>query len=703
MTTRSGKSFRGRITDNQFEELFIRMVEQVESLNVRVSNIEAQISQPSSSSTNNEQDENPEANEDKSQEKLPAKTIAPVPFPTAQQTPNWVRDILQSTQGRHNTFDDITKRVKIEVPDFEGKVNPTEFADWLSSIEEYFDWYDMDDDRRVKFAKMKLVGLAKIWWMGVEGDLRRMGSPPIGTWQEMKAKLREKYMPTNYYDKLYEQAINLKQGNLSVAESMQKFDELKTRSQLLEDPRQTLARFKSGLRSDIRRELLRQPIYGLEQAFQVSLDLEEYLGSFKRLDINRSSRVVTNQPSKQPMKAKVPVPNASELRGKGNQCFKCGQPGHMAYNCPKRNLHLDVEHHEELDQQREEDEDNFNYGVYNPDDLEEDEVDTSLSAVVRRILSIPKDEKEDWKRTSIFQMLVRCENQAQKLIIDGGSSMNVVSASMAGRLKLPIEPHPHPYKVAWIDSTSIPVTQRCLVSFSCGVYNDSIWCDVIPMKVTHLLLGRPWLYDRDVFHCGRENTYSFMFKGRKVVLKPMTVAEMDKYKVEKPSKVSNNPQKSLHILTKKNFERENLVPEEFPSELPPLRNIQHAIDFVPGAQLPNLPAYHMNPSEHAELKRQVEELLSKGFIRESLSPCAVPALLTPKKDGSWRMCVDSRAINKITIQYRFPIPRFDDMLDMMAGSCIFSKLDLKSGYHQIRLRPGDEWKTAFKTKDGLYE
>jgi hypothetical protein len=133
-------------------------------------------------------------------------------------------------------------------------------------------------------------------------------------------------------------------------------------------------------------------------------------------------------------------------------------------------------------------------------------------------------------------------------------------------------------------------------------------------------------------------------------------------------------------------EYEDVFPEETPHGLPPIRGIEHQIDFVPSATIPNRPAYRSNPEETKELQWQVSELLERGHVRESMSPCAVPVLLVPKKDGTWRMCVDCRAINNITVNYRHPIPRLDDMLDELHGSRIFSKIDLNSGYHQIRIK-----------------
>ena len=150
-------------------------------------------------------------------------------------------------------------------------------------------------------------------------------------------------------------------------------------------------------------------------------------------------------------------------------------------------------------------------------------------------------------------------------------------------------------------------------------------------------------------------------------------------------------------------EFQDVFPDELPHGLPPLRGIEHRIDLIPGAPLPNRAAYRTNPEETKEIERQIQDLRDKGYIRESLSPCAVPVILVPKSDATLRMCMDCRPINSITVRYRHPIPRLDDMLDELSGATIFSKIDLRSGYHQIRMSVGDEWKTTFKTKLGLYE
>ena len=151
----------------------------------------------------------------------------------------------------------------------------------------------------------------------------------------------------------------------------------------------------------------------------------------------------------------------------------------------------------------------------------------------------------------------------------------------------------------------------------------------------------------------------------------------------------------------RNFE--DIIVDDLPSELPLVRKISHHMDFIPGMSLPNKATYKMTPQENEEIRKQVQGLLDKGLIRESLSPCAVPTILTPKKDGKWRMCIDSRAINRITIRYRFPLPWIENLLDCINGSKYFSKIDLKSGYRKIQIKEGDEWKTTFKTNEGLYE
>ena len=124
----------------------------------------------------------------------------------------------------------------------------------------------------------------------------------------------------------------------------------------------------------------------------------------------------------------------------------------------------------------------------------------------------------------------------------------------------------------------------------------------------------------------------------------------------------------------------NVFPDEIP-ELPPSRDMDFTIDLIPGAGLVSMAPYQMAPAELSELKKQIEDLLEKKFIRPSASPWGMPVLLVKKKDGSSRLCVDYRQLNKLTIKNKYPLPRIDDLLDQLRGAVVFSKIDLRSGYH----------------------
>ncbi|XP_072076679.1 uncharacterized protein [Arachis hypogaea] len=419
---------------------------------------------------------------------------------------------------------------------------------------------------------------------------------------------------------------------------------------------------------------------------------------------------------------KTHTPNSTSkppARHRDITCFMCRGLGRYASECPnKRTMVIKAN-----DIFSESDNSNRYEDMPHADDAtdNEDIVEYAVSGktlITRRILNVQAKDDSLEQRENIFHTKVLLGGKVGLMIIDAGSHTNVASSTLITKLGLKCTKHPNPYKLEWLsDVGELKVMKQACIQFSIGRYSDEVLCDVVPMQACHLLLGRPWQYDRKVVHDGFTNQYSFTYLRKKITLAPLTPKEvyLEQPSIHKSTKESLGCEKIKKQEGKERALRDetafisllqefgDVFPDEMLSGLPPLRGIEHQIDFVPGSSIPNRPAYRTNPEETKELQRQVEDLLAKGFVRESMSLCAVPVLLVPKNDGSWKICVDCRAVNKITVKYRHPTPRLDDMLDELHGSVIFTKIDLRSGYHQIRMKLCDEWKIGFKTKYGLYE
>ncbi|XP_070034692.1 uncharacterized protein [Nicotiana tomentosiformis] len=505
--------------------------------------------------------------------------------------------------------------VKVDVPDFDGKAQGDAFMEWLLTVERIFEFKNYSEEKKVKITAIKFKGYASLWWDNLKQEREREGRDKIRTWERMKRELRRHFLPDT-------RAI-----------------------------------------SDVIRL---QPYWTFNDVRKLAINIEQQQKEPKKLYSKKdyyNHGSISGSGGNSKVIHKGNSSNSSskddEMKPQGDitrrRCFKCQGFGHVQDDCPNRKAVMlvdeeDNSNHEDnppIEEVNEEDED-----VY----VEPDEGDM---LVFQSILNIEHEDEESLQREDLFHTRCTSHGKVCPVIIDGGSCTNVVSKDIVTKFSLETE-----------------------------IYKDHIWCDVVKMDACHLLLGRPWQYDKRAFHDRYCNTYSFIIDGRKIVLTPLHPKELSKRAktmsdmlmnrsqiighinkgeplyIEISMEDSQDEEHELDTRAKKLLAKfDDMISEDVSLELPPMHDIQYQIDLIPGASFPNKETYMMNPTQQDKLQRQVEELLERGLILESLSPYVVPALLVPKKNGTWRMRVESRAINTITIKYLFPIPRLDDLFD----------------------------------------
>jgi hypothetical protein len=306
------------------------------------------------------------------------------------------------------------------------------------------------------------------------------------------------------------------------------------------------------------------------------------------------------------------------------------------------------------------------------------------------------------------------------VLIDSGSTHNFIHCKLAKDLNCFVYPAPE-FQVMVADGGTINCSGKCNnINLTMGEYVMNSPMIAIPMGGADVVLGIQWLQSLGTVAFNFQELFmKFLLEGKEIELRGIT---------GKPGKVisSNGMKKllkkghqgiiekicSLDVQTSKLsipqdlqriIDKHSKVFEDIPKGLPPTRNHDHEIHLIPGSVTPNIRPYRYPYAQKSEIKCMVEEIIEAGIIRPSQSSYSAPVVMVFKKDSSWRMCPDYRELNKITIKDKFPIPVIDELLDELHGAIYFTKLDLRSGYHQIRMKEEDIPKTTFRTHEGHYE
>ncbi|XP_057775173.1 uncharacterized protein LOC130994159 [Salvia miltiorrhiza] len=308
------------------------------------------------------------------------------------------------------------------------------------------------------------------------------------------------------------------------------------------------------------------------------------------------------------------------------------------------------------------------------------------------------------------------------VLFDTGASHSFISYACVDTFELNVEQDKNEMGVMTPLGKGITTKHTCHnLDFELGPLKMTAKClHLMPMWDVDIILGMDWLTENyATIRCemreicfqppGKEPTCFYGMEKQKrkthVVLSAMQIVKLlrDRENVAYMVYLNKEVKSEISIGDVPVVREYNDVfPEALPG-LPPDRQVEFTIDLEPGATPISKAPYRMAPKELQGLKIQLQELLDLGFIRPSVSPWGAPVLFVKKKDGTLRMCIDYRELNKLTLKNKYPLPRIDDLFDQLKGASVFLKMDLRSGYHQLKIRRDDVPKTAFRTRYGHYE
>ncbi|KAH0694961.1 hypothetical protein KY285_022058 [Solanum tuberosum] len=420
----------------------------------------------------------------------------------------------------------------------------------------------------------------------------------------------------------------------------------------------------------------------------------------------QSSGSVARGGSSFPACAKCGRVHLGKCRQGQTGCFRCGQEGHFMKECPKNK-----QSNENLGSRAQ------SSPAAPPDRMASRGATSSTGGGANRLYAITSRHEQE-NSPNVVTGMIKVFAFNVYALLDPGASLSFVTPYVANQFEILPERLCEPFCVSTPIGESILaeiVYRDCPVSISHkNTKADLVELDMVDFDV---ILGMDWLHACYASLDCRTRTVKFQFPNEPVIMwsssstvpKGRFISYLKARKLVSKGCIYQLVRVHDSSVEIPHFQSVPIVrefPEVFPDDLPgipPEREIDFGIDLIPDTRPISIPPYRMAPAELKELKEQLKDLLEKGFIRPSVSPWGAPILIVRKKDGSLRMCIDYRQLNKVTIKNKYPLPRIDDLFYQLQGATCFSKIDLRSGYHQLRVRKCDIPKTAFRTRYGHYE